>query len=172
MLLSITNLLTGDFIIQDPSGLSNFEMKVGPSATKSNVAITPQAFAAIEPLLNAAKTASKITFSVVDDPTSLADDVIAGVRTALVTPVTVDIHDETVVTNLTSAGAVAVSLPNALPIGKIVDIVDGKGDAGTNNITVTPQSGSINGSGTAVIASNYGALRLQKVTASLWVKLA
>lgn len=74
MLLSITNLLTGDFVIADPSGYSDFEAKVGPSATKSNIHVTPQVFAAIEPLLNAAVTASKITFTIADDPASQADD--------------------------------------------------------------------------------------------------
>jgi hypothetical protein len=39
-------------------------------------------------------------------------------------------------------------------------IKDGKGDAATNNITVTPAAGTIDGSSTAVINTNYGSMQL------------
>jgi hypothetical protein len=77
-----------------------------------------------------------------------------SIRTALATPVTVAAAtDCVIVTNLTVAGAVAVTLP-AGSSKQVFYIVDGKGDAATNNITITPASGTINGSATYVISTN------------------
>lgn len=79
-----------------------------------------------------------------------------GVRTALASPVTVAAAtDCVVVTNLTVAGAVAVTLP-AGSSKQVFYIVDGKGDAATNNITITPAAGTINGAATYVISTNRG----------------
>jgi hypothetical protein len=68
---------------------------------------------------------------------------------------------------------VAVSLPAALPLGKVVEIYDTKGDAGTNTVTVTPVGGTINGASTATITTNNGGMRLVKtvVTGNKWEKL-
>lgn len=72
-------------------------------------------------------------------------------RVATTTPVTVAAAtDCVVVTNLGVAGAVAVNLPAGVT-GQMFAIVDGKGDAATNNITITPAAGNINGAGTYVI---------------------
>jgi hypothetical protein len=78
-----------------------------------------------------------------------------AIRTATSTPVTVvSASDCIVVTNLSVAGAVAVNLPAGVA-GQIFTIVDGKGDAGTNNITITPNGAeTINGAATYVITVN------------------
>jgi hypothetical protein len=39
-------------------------------------------------------------------------------------------------------------------------IKDGKGDSATNNITIAPSSGTIDGSSTLVISTAYGVSRL------------
>lgn len=80
---------------------------------------------------------------------------IVKLRVALTTPVTITTADHIVVSNLSSAGAVAVALPSAPTAGTIYIIKDGKGDAGANNITITPAAGTIDGAATLVLSSNY-----------------
>lgn len=83
-----------------------------------------------------------------------------GMRVATSTPVTVTaVTDCVVVTDLTVAGAVAVNLPAGVT-GQVFTIIDGKGDAGTNNITITPAAGTINGAATYVIDSNRAGVTL------------
>lgn len=83
-----------------------------------------------------------------------------GIRVATASPVTVlATTDCVIVTDLTIAGAVAVNLPAGVT-GQVFTVVDGKGDAGTNNITITPASGTINGAATYVIDSNRAGVSL------------
>jgi len=81
-----------------------------------------------------------------------------GTRIATTSPVTVvAATDCTVITNLAVAGAVAVNLPAGVD-GQFFAIVDGKGDAATNNITITPFGAeTINGAANLVINSARGA---------------
>lgn len=59
------------------------------------------------------------------------------IRKAIVSPVNISASsDYAIVTDLTVPGAVAVNLPAGVN-GQIFVIVDGKGDAATNNITIT-----------------------------------
>jgi len=78
-----------------------------------------------------------------------------GIRVATASPVTVAAAtDCIVVTKLSVAGAVAVNLP-AGATKQIFCIVDGTGDAATNNITITPDGAeTINGAATLVLNSN------------------
>lgn len=85
---------------------------------------------------------------------------VSGVRVATSSPVTLTTADYTVVTNLTVAGAVAVTLPTGV-LGQVFVIADGKGDARTNNVTITGAGAqTINGS-TYVINENYGGVVIQ-----------
>lgn len=79
------------------------------------------------------------------------------VRVATTTPVTVvAATDWAIATNLAAPGAVAVNLPAGVT-GQVFFILDEKGDAGTNNITITGSGGQlINGSATLVIDHNRG----------------
>lgn len=81
-----------------------------------------------------------------------------GARIATTTPVTVvAATDCAVITNLGAAGAVAVNLPAGVD-GQVFAVVDGKGDAHTNNITITPfGANTIDNAGSLVINSDYGA---------------
>lgn len=65
-----------------------------------------------------------------------------------------------ILVNKTSGAATGITLPAMQYTGQAVLIVDAKGDAATNNITITPASGNINGSGTYVISENYGSVCL------------
>lgn len=77
-----------------------------------------------------------------------------AIRKAIATPVTVAITDCIVVSDLTVAGAVAQNLPQGAN-KQIFYIVDGKGDAATNNITITPfGSETIAGAATLVLSGN------------------
>lgn len=62
--------------------------------------------------------------------------------------------------NKTSGAATAVALPAMQYVGQGLIVVDAKGDAATNAITITPASGNINGSATYVISENYGSICL------------
>ncbi len=74
-----------------------------------------------------------------------------AIRVATTSPVSVATASDTViVTDLAVPGAVGVSLPAGV-LGQCFFIVDGKGDAATNNITITPFAGLINGAATYVI---------------------
>lgn len=57
----------------------------------------------------------------------------------------------------TSGSATTVNLPASPPTGLIYLIKDCKGDASTNNITITPNAGTIDGASTYVINTNYQA---------------
>jgi hypothetical protein len=78
--------------------------------------------------------------------------------------VTVDADDaDIIIINKTVGAATAVTLPLAASRTKPVMIVDGKGDANTNNITISPQTGeSIYAitNGTAIIDGNGGSVIL------------
>lgn len=77
-----------------------------------------------------------------------------GARVATTSPVTVSATtDSVIITELSSPGAVAVNLPAGVT-GQLFLIVDGTGDAESNNITITPNSGNINGSSTLVLNRN------------------
>lgn len=67
-------------------------------------------------------------------------------------------HDNVVLVDA-SGGAIAITLPAATN-GRILQIKDSTGSAATNNITVTPASGLIDGAASKVISNNYGSLEL------------
>jgi hypothetical protein len=65
------------------------------------------------------------------------------------------------VINQTIAGPITINLPNtSLVAGDLIDIKDGKGDAATNNITISGNTNTIDGSSVSTIAINYGARSL------------
>lgn len=71
--------------------------------------------------------------------------------------------DYIVVINKTVGATTAVSLPHATAIGQTLIIKDGKGDANTNNITITSipaPTNNIDGAGNYVISNNYGSITL------------
>ena len=81
------------------------------------------------------------------------------VRIATVSPDTVLATDSIVSYQLIVPGPVAVALPAGVT-GTVYYIKDGTGDAATNNITITPAAGTIDGAASATINTNFGALTL------------
>ena len=63
--------------------------------------------------------------------------------------------DGVIFVNKTVGAATVVNLYASPSSGATMVIKDGKGDAGTNNITLTPNAGNIDGSSTFVIGTNY-----------------
>lgn len=88
---------------------------------------------------------------------TLQSGLVETVRTVtaagVVTVATSDLH---VCINKASGAATTANLPSSPTTGQRFSIDDCKGDAATNNITVTPASGNIDGSATFVINSNWG----------------
>ncbi len=73
--------------------------------------------------------------------------------------VTLTSTDYTVIIEKTVGAATPVILPTNV-LGEAFIVKDGKGDAATNNITLTPLSGTIDGSPTYVINTNYGSVSI------------
>jgi len=80
-------------------------------------------------------------------------------RIATVSPDAVTVADGIVVYQLAAPGPIAVTLPLGVT-GQVFYLKDGTGDASVNPITITPTVGTIDGSATATINSDYGALTL------------
>lgn len=72
------------------------------------------------------------------------------------------------------SGARTVNLPDPTTAveGWEVTIVDALGNSNAGNITIDPDSGgTINGSSTLVLSTNYSSARLRWVSAGVWVRL-
>ncbi len=104
-------------------------------------------------------TSKAYTFTVVDDNNvQESGGVVIPVRVVTAAgAVTVAVTDQVVVVNKTTGAATTVNLPASPRTGQQFKIKDGKGDAATNNITITPAAGNIDGAATKVISTNYGA---------------
>jgi hypothetical protein len=74
--------------------------------------------------------------------------------------VTMSATDNVIIVNKTSGAATVLNLVASPTTGREVIIKDGKGDALTNNITVTPAAGNIDGSATFVMNLNRQAVSL------------
>ena len=68
--------------------------------------------------------------------------------------------DQIVIVNKSSGSATSLTLPSNPVTGMVYTIKDGKGDALSNNITITPSSGTIDGSSNLVIVANYASVNL------------
>ena len=79
-----------------------------------------------------------------------------------------------VAVHVKGSGARTVNLPDPTTAveGWEVLIVDALGSAGAGNITIDPSgSGTINGSGTLALSTNYSSARLRWVSAGVWVRV-
>lgn len=171
-LLTVANLRTSPLTLQDPSGLSGFSLTVPGSGTVTDKVLSLDALASIEPQLVAEAAASNITWTVADDPASVTDTLPEHIKTVLTTPYNAVAGDQDIVTNLTTPGAVSVVLSASAKIGQRVTVVDGKGDAGTNNVTVTVAGGgTINGGASVVLNTNYAHAAFLKISATAWLRV-
>lgn len=72
--------------------------------------------------------------------------------------VTMTAFDREVIVKKTVGSATTVTLPPSPSAGQSAIVSDGKGDAATNNITVQPAAGTINGGSSWVIAANFASV--------------
>lgn len=94
--------------------------------------------------------------------TGLACNTAAPIRVVSIAgSVTVTTADGTVVLRKSVGAATTVNLPSSPPTGEILTIKDGKGDAATNNITIVPASGMIDGLTTFVLTVAWEAAMIQ-----------
>lgn len=68
--------------------------------------------------------------------------------------------DDILIVNKASGASTAVTLPSSPETGRRVTVKDGKGDANSNNITISAAAGNIDGSATLVISTAYGVKNL------------
>lgn len=100
---------------------------------------------------------TRMTINNVGIVSTLGGRVIATRVVTAAGAVTVGSSDEIVVVNKTVGAATTVNLPAGVT-GQTFVIKDGKGDANTNPITLTPAAGTIDGGATFVINTNYQAI--------------
>jgi hypothetical protein len=72
VLLTVTNLKAGPFVLQDPAGVVDFSLAVAGGDTQ-HVSVSLDLFYRLEPLLKAERDLFNITYLIADDPTSWAD---------------------------------------------------------------------------------------------------
>ena len=174
--ITVANLCTGPFEIQDLSGLSGasgtpFSLDLGAYGTSlatRTVSVSKDLLERLVAGLNASQTAGKITWSWTDDAADVTDNTRLPLRIATTTPVVMTGLNEVLVCKLASAGAVAVRLPPLPVAGQVVEVIDGTGDAATNNITIVSASGTINGAANMVINTAYGRARFVR-SATEWL---
>lgn len=85
-------------------------------------------------------------------------------RTRVVTAagaVTARLEDQTIIVNKSSGADTTVNLPASPYVGKRITIKDGKGDAFTNPITITPAAGNIDGGSTYIIIDPWASVTVE-----------
>jgi hypothetical protein len=104
-------------------------------------------------LANANTWTAAQTFNAI---TTLGSGVVQKVRVVIASgAIAVATTDFVVVVRKTTGAATIVDLPVSPTTGQTFIIKDGKGDANTNNITLVPASGTIDGASTFVMNTNY-----------------
>lgn len=93
---------------------------------------------------------------------------ITGVTVSSGSSYTMQTADRVVIVNKTSGSATGITLPSSPTLWVRYDIIDSKGDAATNNITVTPASGTIDGSPSFTMNSNYDSFSFLASANNVW----
>lgn len=117
-----------------------------------------------------APTAEQASFAVRVDATGLNLEYLALAQILLASG-TWDGSSLSVQVKGSGARSVALPDPTNLEPGFEVLIVDALGNAAAGNITIDPSgSGTVNGSATLVLSTNFASARLHWVSAGAWVR--
>ncbi len=88
---------------------------------------------------------------------------------SIASPYQMQTADRVVDVNKATGAATAITLPTSPTLWVDYTVIDGKGDAGTNNVTVTaPNSGTINGASSFVLNANRDAISFRAINATTW----
>lgn len=159
-----TQIATTAFVQQQFSGTSLVNSVIGYTGT---VTLANLVAGGLAPLASAALTGTPTapTATVNTNTTQLATTAFV-IGQSIYSPTTVftgtgnytaSATDYVVVINKVTGAATGVTLPSTPTIGRLVLVKDGKGDAGTNNITVSPAAGTIDGVASIVMDQPYEA---------------
>lgn len=113
--------------------------------------LSAQAHAALAVALASPVVAAEIKNTINNPDNDAGNNVFTGTGN-----VTMAAGQKVQVVNKTSGAATTVTLPPNPTAWQTALVKDGKGDAGTNNITVHAASGNIDGRASIVIKNNYG----------------
>jgi hypothetical protein len=80
------------------------------------------------------------------------------------------LNEATLIIDKAVGGATQVTLPPTPTLGREIRVIDGKGDAASNNITIIPRAGTVNGGASYIINSAYGAATFY-YTGAKWLVL-
>lgn len=78
-------------------------------------------------------------------------------------------NESALVVNKSSGAATQATIPSGARRYERRVVIDGKGDAATNNITVVVTGGTINGASSYVIRNNYGSAEFFHLGANAWI---
>jgi len=93
----------------------------------------------------------------------------ASIPGSTASPYAMQTGDYVVNVNKSTGAATALTLPVNPTVGRTYYIVDGRGDAGTNSITISAQvGGNISGASTFVANANYDGITLLPLSATVW----
>ena len=143
---------TGNFLV---SNGTDFAGRTIASADLTTALTTPPAIGATTP-----STIKATTINATGILTTASGQIVAERVITAAGAITVATTDYMVTVNKTVGAASAVSLPGSPVTGTTFVIHDGKGDAATNNITITPAAGTINGAATLVLNTAYATTTL------------
>lgn len=166
------------------SGVAGINLGTSATATNPQIVGDPSSgfYTAGAALIDIAVSGSKmIEWSTVGETLEKALNVIGKITYG--GPVNVHTHNVTsgssysvsattdyfICVNKGSGSATNILLPNAPTPGDLYIIKDCKGDAGSNNITISPTGATIDGASNVLINSNYGVDGVLAISSSAWV---
>jgi hypothetical protein len=167
--VSAVNGSTGSVLVVNNIAGSTY---IGASASTGSVTLTNLGVQTITGTANqitASSATGTVTLSLPQSIATTSAVQFAGVTTGLtrvgyasVTAANYTISNTAdAIIGVNYAGAVAITLPTVTGnTGRMLDIKDESGAANTNNITITPASGTIDGKSNLVLNVNYGSYKL------------
>jgi hypothetical protein len=143
-----SNVVIGPAVASMTLSTGSSNILIGTSSAVDTASASTSSYLSINGLITGNMTSGS-------EQISLNGSVVNKTRTVTASgAVTVSVNDYAIFINKTSGAATIVNLPASPATGMTLIIKDLKGDAATNNITLTPASGTIDGGSTYVMNTN------------------